>query len=58
MLLSTVIEKIRRLQADASGAVAVEYVLIAATTSIVLAASMPGIQSSLGALYSTVAGYF
>lgn len=57
-MLKTVIQKIRQIQSEKSGAVAVEYVLIAATTSLVLATAMPGIQSSLGTLYSAITGYF
>lgn len=41
-----------------SGAVAVEYALIAAATSLALVSTLPTIKTNLGAMYNAILGYF
>ena len=56
--MSKLFKLARRFQADARGATAIEYAMIASVIALALLVALPGFSASVGALFAAVVAAF
>ena len=56
--MTKVFKLVRRFKADASGATAIEYAMIASVIAFALLIALPGFSASVGALFTKVVAAF